>query len=115
VPAIAKAGIVDALVAKLGHKSPHCVGAAAASLYMIDGLPGGHALVGASGAIPALVRVLERAQRPGEITPETPMGHRCVHEYVSVGTPQMKGCEFMHGCSFIVEVLHSCMSFWMPL
>jgi hypothetical protein len=93
VPPLHKAGIVDTLVATLSHKSPHCVAAAAGNLYVIDGLPGGQAVVGASGAIPALVGVLKRAHMPNDHETDTVMGQRCEHISNSVCVPHMTGYE----------------------
>ncbi len=65
VTALHKDGIVDALVVALDHESPYCLAAAAADLSSLCQTPGsGRAYVGACGAIPALVRVIERGRPP---------------------------------------------------
>jgi hypothetical protein len=105
-PALDKAGIVGALVATLSHASLHCVAAAAGSLYLIDGLPGGQAVVGASKPIPALVRVLEKAHIPGDIAQEMGLGHRCAHECKRVIDAPMTVSECGHVCtSALVRIL----------
>ncbi len=77
--AVDKAGVVDTVVSALKHESPYCVGAAAACLALIAHVEGaGHAMLLESGAIPALVRVIERAIPPAEAK-ETGLYHRCVH------------------------------------
>jgi hypothetical protein len=61
------AGVVAAAVATLQHNSPYCAAAAAGALRLIgDARYGDHALIEASGAIPALVRLIERPPRPGD-------------------------------------------------
>ncbi len=61
LPALAKAGVIDGLVATLEHESPFCVAAAAGALgwagYCKDG---GQASMEASGAVPALVRLVKK-------------------------------------------------------
>jgi hypothetical protein len=71
--------VADALIATLQHESPYCVGGAAGIFCAIGGTPdGGQALLEASGAIPALVRVIERAAPPGPADKDTGMFHRYV-------------------------------------
>lgn len=55
------AGSADALVEALEHESPFCVAAAAAALGLVGkAMRGGQAAIEASGAIPALVRVIKK-------------------------------------------------------
>jgi hypothetical protein len=59
--ALKDAGVVDALVALLEHESPFCTAAAAGVLGWIGKTQeGGQAALAANGAVPALVRVIER-------------------------------------------------------
>lgn len=58
--ALNEAGAVDALVATLTRKSPFCVAAAAGALASVARAKGGPAAIEASGAVPALVRVVNR-------------------------------------------------------
>ncbi len=72
-------GIADALVAMLKHESRYCVAAAASTLQALGETPGGgHALVEASGAIPALVRVIGGARPPFAPDIDTGMSRKCV-------------------------------------
>jgi hypothetical protein len=66
------AGVVDAAVAALQHESPFCVAAAAAALGWVGRTRGGgKACIQASGAIPALLRVIDRSPAPGNLETET--------------------------------------------
>jgi hypothetical protein len=77
VPALDDLGVADSLVATLDHESPYHVGAAAATLSFLGRIPGGGlALFGASGAIPALVRVIERARPPADLNKATGLFRR---------------------------------------
>ncbi len=78
VPAIKDCGIANTLVATLKHESPYCMAGAAAALCLLGSIPdgGGQALLVASGAIPALVRVIER-RPPCNHRQETGLYRRC--------------------------------------
>jgi hypothetical protein len=61
------AGVIRALVATLEHESPYCVGAAATALgYVWREERVGKKLMEASGALPALLSVIERRPPPGD-------------------------------------------------
>jgi hypothetical protein len=71
-----EAGVVDALVATLEHESPFCVAAAAGCLGSIGDIEGGQAVLDASRAIPALVRVINRQFPANGLDGEMPMFRR---------------------------------------
>ncbi len=87
MPALDEAGIVNTLIAALKRDTPHCVSAAAGVLGLIAGVPmraaGGHKLVEAGGAIPALVHLIQRAIPPGDLADDTGLYRRCAHEHRS--------------------------------
>lgn len=61
-------GILDAVVAALDHQSPYCVTAAAGILLVVGIFPCiSKRLLKSSQAIPALVRVIERASPPADL------------------------------------------------
>jgi hypothetical protein len=67
VKVLAEAGVIDSLVATLKHESPYCVAAAAATIgYASSKGAVGKALIEASGAIPALVDIINRPITPGD-------------------------------------------------
>jgi hypothetical protein len=71
-------GFTDKLVAMLKHESPYCVGPAASVLHGIGKLHcSGPALIGASSAIPALVRVITAARPPVLPDVKSGMSQRC--------------------------------------
>jgi hypothetical protein len=85
VSALDSTGVVDTLVATLHHESPHCVAAAARALCPIGAIEGGgQALIEASGAIPALVRVIEKARPPSDPVNNTTLFRRCARLRSSV-------------------------------
>jgi hypothetical protein len=76
-------GIVDALVATLQHESPFCVAAAAGALALVgQAQGGGKASIQASGAIPALVHVIDRSPSLGDLDTETGLLRRYVLEHI---------------------------------
>jgi hypothetical protein len=77
--------IPDVLIATLKHESPYCVGGAAVIFCAFGETPdGGMAILEASGAIPALLRVIETAGPPSDSDKDTGMFQRYVlkHTYV---------------------------------
>ncbi len=79
------ARLVDALVATLKSESGYTVAVAASALCLIgqstpDTRDGGHALIEASGAIPALVRVIKRTRWPREAEKQKGRFGRWAHE-----------------------------------
>ncbi len=82
---VVDAGVVHVLVDTLEDESPFCVAAAAGVLGFVARAEGrGQTLFAASGAIPALLRVIER---------EIPIGNgdlypKCGHHYQSMCLPQ---------------------------
>ncbi len=64
------ADMAETVVATLKHKSPYCVGAAAAALSFIGGSPRGVKALLKAGAVPALVRIIQAALPPLDIKKE---------------------------------------------
>ncbi len=76
-------GVVDALVGTLEHESPFCVAAAAACLGLVGEIEqGGQAVLDASGAIPAIVRVIKRQLPTRALDGEMLMFRRLVPDVV---------------------------------
>jgi hypothetical protein len=70
------AGVLHAVVSTLQHNLPFCAAAAAGALRLIgDAQDGDNTLMEGSGAIPALVRLIERPPRPGD----SDLFRECVH------------------------------------
>jgi hypothetical protein len=74
------AGVIKALVSTLEHESPFCVAAAAGALWLVVATESEAALemFDSSGAIPALVRVIQRKLPPGDADEATGMFRRWV-------------------------------------
>jgi hypothetical protein len=71
------AGVVDTLVSTLEHDSPFCVAAAAGALGWVGERPGeGKTMIQASGAIPAMLRVIQRSPRAGNAQERTGLFRR---------------------------------------
>ncbi len=76
-------GIADVLVVTLKHTSPYCVAAAAAVMHDIArSAGGGLALIKASGAVPALVRVIGAGRPPATPDIRTGLSQKCVVGYI---------------------------------
>ncbi len=69
------------LVATLKHESLYCMAAAAVSLWLVGQIPGGHAVIKASGAIPGLVGVIERRCPAGDLEKERGLFRRYALEH----------------------------------
>ncbi len=97
------AGVVDAVVASLQHDSPFCVAAAARALGAFGVYPQvGKAIIEASGAIPALVHVIQRSPSPGDLAKAKGLFRRYVAEEESP-------CSYVCSC-FVVGYLCLCLS-----
>ncbi len=79
--AFAKAGVVKALVSTLSNDSPFRVAAVAGALGSLAQIEGNHTALEASGAVPALVKLIRErrvtAVSPSELQKELPVFQRC--------------------------------------
>ncbi len=75
------AALLGSLVAMLQHESPYCIAAAASVLARIGRVEGvGRAWIETSGAIPALIHVVEKLTRPSDLEKETGLFRRYAHD-----------------------------------
>ncbi len=107
------AGAVKAVVATLQHYSPFCIAAAASVLGRIGRTPGvGKTLIEASGAIPALVCVVQSLPTPGNLEKEKAVFRRYARDLYSLGVGVC-----VYGCVHVVHVwfflcMHALVCVW---